>query len=75
MEQNARMALQFAQRGYVLETRSIDLENFSKDLLDVPNVKKTYLGGQEFFLKRKLFLADFLKTPAVHRKQVLCSGR
>ena len=45
VEQNARMALQFAQRGYVLETGSIVLEGFSKDLLDDPNVKKAYLGG------------------------------
>lgn len=45
VEQNARLALQFAQRGYVLETGNIVLEGFSKDLLDDPNVKKAYLGG------------------------------
>ncbi|MCJ7733776.1 MAG: ABC transporter ATP-binding protein, partial [Anaerolineales bacterium] len=32
VEQNARMALHFAQRGYVLETGSIILEGNSKDL-------------------------------------------
>ena len=45
VEQNARMALQFAQRGYVLETGNIVLEGASKDLLEDPNVKRAYLGG------------------------------
>ena len=45
VEQNARMALQFAQRGYVLETGSLVLEGSSKDLLTNPEVKKAYLGG------------------------------
>ena len=45
VEQNARMALQFAQRGYVLESGSIVLEGASTDLLTNPDVKKAYLGG------------------------------
>ena len=45
VEQNARMALQFAQRGYVLESGSLVLEGDSKDLLEDPEVKKAYLGG------------------------------
>jgi branched-chain amino acid transport system ATP-binding protein len=45
VEQNARMALQFAQRGYVLETGNIVLEGKSEDLLANPDVKKAYLGG------------------------------
>ena len=45
VEQNARMALQFAQRGYVLETGSIVLEGNSKDLLEDPKVKRAYLGA------------------------------
>jgi branched-chain amino acid transport system ATP-binding protein len=45
VEQNARMALQFAQRGYVLETGDIVLEGNSKDLLEDPNVKRAYLGA------------------------------
>ncbi|MEN8241382.1 MAG: ABC transporter ATP-binding protein [Chloroflexota bacterium] len=45
VEQNARMALQFAQRGYVLETGNVVLEGPSKDLLEDPEVKKAYLGG------------------------------
>jgi branched-chain amino acid transport system ATP-binding protein len=45
VEQNARMALQFAQRGYVLESGNLVLEGKSQDLLDNPEVKKAYLGG------------------------------
>ncbi len=45
VEQNARMALQFAQRGYVLETGSMVLEGPSQELLKNPEVKKAYLGG------------------------------
>ncbi len=45
VEQNARMALQFAQRGYVLETGTLVLEGPSKDLLEDPEVKRAYLGG------------------------------
>jgi branched-chain amino acid transport system ATP-binding protein len=45
VEQNARMALQFAQRGYVLETGTLVLEGPSKELLENPDVKKAYLGG------------------------------
>jgi len=45
VEQNARMALQFAQRGYVLENGSLVLQGSSEDLLTNPDVKKAYLGG------------------------------
>jgi branched-chain amino acid transport system ATP-binding protein len=45
VEQNARMALKFALRGYVLETGNIVLEGYSGDLLENPEVKKAYLGG------------------------------
>ena len=45
VEQNARMALQFAQRGYVLENGSLVLEGDSSALLSNPEVKKAYLGG------------------------------
>ena len=44
VEQNARLALQFAQRGYVLENGSLVLEGDSSDLLANPEVKKAYLG-------------------------------
>jgi len=45
VEQNARLALQFSQRGYVLESGNLVLEGNSKNLLEDPEVKKAYLGG------------------------------
>ena len=45
VEQNARMALQFAGRGYVLENGRLVLEGKSESLLSDPQVKKAYLGG------------------------------
>lgn len=45
VEQNARLALKFAQRGYVIENGSLVLEGRSSDLLDNPDVKKAYLGA------------------------------
>jgi branched-chain amino acid transport system ATP-binding protein len=45
VEQNARMALQFAQRGYVFESGNLVLEGDSKTLLEDDQVKQAYLGG------------------------------
>ncbi len=45
VEQNARLALQFAGRGYVLENGRVVLEGRSEELLANPQVKKAYLGG------------------------------
>jgi len=45
VEQNARLALQFAQRGYVIENGRLVLEGRSKELLENAEVKKAYLGG------------------------------
>jgi branched-chain amino acid transport system ATP-binding protein len=45
VEQNARLALQFARRGYVLENGNLALEGNATDLLKDPEIKKTYLGG------------------------------
>ena len=45
VEQNARMALKFAQRGYVLETGNVVLEGDSEELMEHPEVKRAYLGG------------------------------
>ena len=44
VEQNARLALQHADRGYVLEAGRITLEGRASDLLDNPEVKRAYLG-------------------------------
>jgi branched-chain amino acid transport system ATP-binding protein len=45
VEQNARMALSVATRGYVLETGSITLSGSAADLAADPQVKRAYLGG------------------------------
>lgn len=45
VEQNANMALQIADRGYVLETGKIKLEGKGKDLLKNDEVRNLYLGG------------------------------
>ncbi|MGD2104399.1 MAG: ABC transporter ATP-binding protein [Anaerolineae bacterium] len=45
VEQNARMALRFAQRGYVLEVGEIVLQGTSDELAADPEVKRAYLGG------------------------------
>jgi len=45
VEQNARLALQVASRGYVLDTGEIVAQGPSDSLLNDPEVKKAYLGG------------------------------
>ena len=45
VEQNANMALHVAQRGYVLETGRIVLEDTAENLIKNEQVKKSYLGG------------------------------
>jgi branched-chain amino acid transport system ATP-binding protein len=45
VEQNARLALKFARRGYVLENGHMVLHGSSEELLDNEEVKKAYLGG------------------------------
>src|SRR5512136_1389846 len=44
VEQNARIALKYAHRGYVLETGNIVLEGNTKELAQNGEVKKAYLG-------------------------------
>jgi len=45
VEQNARLALALAQKGYVLETGNIVLHGDTKELRENEQVKKAYLGG------------------------------
>ena len=45
VEQNARMALSVADRGYVLETGKIVLDDEASKLLHNEQVRKAYLGG------------------------------
>jgi branched-chain amino acid transport system ATP-binding protein len=44
VEQNARLALEVAQRGYVMESGEIGLAGESKALLENPRVREAYLG-------------------------------
>lgn len=45
IEQNAKMALALAERGYVLETGAITMADKAKVLLGSDHVRKAYLGG------------------------------
>jgi len=44
VEQNAKMALSISDKGYVLETGNVVLEDMSRNLLANPKVKAAYLG-------------------------------
>ena len=44
VEQNAKLALQAAHRGYVMESGLITMNGQAKDMLDDPRVKAAYLG-------------------------------
>lgn len=53
VEQNARMALSIADRGYVMETGKVILEGSGSELLENQEVKRAYLGkGRKGFLTR-----------------------
>jgi branched-chain amino acid transport system ATP-binding protein len=45
VEQNAHLALQIADYGYVLQTGRIALAGPARDLLDDPHIRDAYLGG------------------------------
>ncbi len=45
IEQNAKVALSFAHRGYVLDTGEIKTSGTAEELRRDPEVKKAYLGG------------------------------
>ena len=45
VEQNAKLALGLAHKGYVLETGAVVLEGETKELLQNEAVKSAYLGG------------------------------
>jgi branched-chain amino acid transport system ATP-binding protein len=44
VEQNARLALQYAHRAYVMEAGRIVMEGPCRDLANNPEIKKAYLG-------------------------------
>ena len=45
VEQNAKMALDIAERAYVLETGHIAMQGDAHDMANNPEVQKAYLGG------------------------------
>ena len=45
VEQNAKLALEVAQRGYVLESGLITLSDSAANLLGSDEVRRAYLGG------------------------------
>ena len=44
VEQNARAALQIADRAYVMETGRVVMEGSAQELLDQRDVQRAYLG-------------------------------
>ena len=44
VEQNARLALRLAKKGYVLERGKMILQGAAEELLNSEHVKKAYLG-------------------------------
>lgn len=44
IEQNARLALKFAHRAYVLDTGQIVMEGPAQEVAENPEVQKAYLG-------------------------------
>ncbi|QEL54561.1 ABC transporter ATP-binding protein [Chromobacterium paludis] len=44
VEQNAKLALEVSQRGYVMESGRITMSGNAKELLDDPRVRNAYLG-------------------------------
>mgnify|MGYP003339362143 FL=1 len=45
VEQNVRLALSMANRGYILESGRLVIDGASKDLIDSKEVKKVFLGS------------------------------
>ena len=46
VEQNAKLALQAADRGYVMDSGLVTLSGDAKQLLDDPKVRAAYLGEE-----------------------------
>jgi branched-chain amino acid transport system ATP-binding protein len=44
VEQNARLALQAANRGYVMDSGLVTMSGDAKQMLDDPKVRAAYLG-------------------------------
>lgn len=46
VEQNAYDAMEISDRTYILETGVVKISGWSKELIEVPGIKKAYLGGE-----------------------------
>ena len=55
VEQNANMALNISDHGYIMETGNIVMDNDSKKLLNDEDVREFYLGLNAEGTKRKSF--------------------
>jgi len=44
VEQNAKLALEAADRGYVMDSGLISMSGNAKDMLNDPRIKEAYLG-------------------------------
>ena len=53
MEQNARMALEYSDRGYVFKIGEIAMEDTSKNLLENGEVRKTFLGNSKLMREKQ----------------------
>jgi branched-chain amino acid transport system ATP-binding protein len=45
IEQNVRLALAMATRGYILESGRLAISGASGSLIDSPEVRRIFLGG------------------------------
>ena len=74
IEQNASLALQLAEKNYVMETGIISLEGDSKELQNNPHVKEAYLGisptGEAPYIG-----ASFTQTPIVEGPEMRSQER
>jgi branched-chain amino acid transport system ATP-binding protein len=45
IEQNVRLALSMAGRGYILESGRVAIEGTAASLIDSPEMRRIFLGG------------------------------
>ena len=70
VEQNAKKALSIADRGYVLETGNIVMEDSAQALLNNEDIKKAYLGESKNAALRSAGQEKHLKCDYYHRAPV-----
>ncbi len=75
VEQNARAALQIADRGYVLENGRIALEGSAKQLVEDEGVQRAYLGKVSPITKTGGKMAKLRQTPLIWNKEAETMAR